>query len=160
MSERTPAVDEHNVLRLAHKYAYALDHNNSGILEKIFTRDAQWTFSDVPGVRGYDHIVRIPQRLSAFFKSTHHAIQTQYCELDGDEGWGMTYCLAYHFISSNFIDEGRDTILIGHNYLIRYDDKFRFDEGSWKFSARKLNVIVRRVDNVSEMTRLDRQVDW
>ena len=160
MAERTPAIDEHNVLRLAHKYAYALDYNDSGILKDIFTRDAEWTFSNVGGIRRYEDIVRIPQRLKAAFHTTHHAIQTQHCELEGDGGWGVTYCLAYHFFSHDFIDEGRDPIFVGHNYLIRYDDKFRFDDGRWRFCARKLNVLFRRVDNVAEMPTLDRVVNW
>ncbi len=159
-SENTDPAAYLAVQRLAHHYAYALDYADQDLLRAIFTADARWIFADRPRAKTLDDILQIPARLRSKFCKTHHAIQTQYIDLSETTGHGKTYCMAYHYFKSDFVDEGRDTILIGHNYLIRYDDEFRCEEGVWKFSARQLNVIVRRVEQAAEIEGSDTSSYW
>jgi hypothetical protein len=147
--------DEWAASKLAHQYAYALDHCDTLLLRTLFTPDASWEFVGVPQVKRIDDIVQIPERLKRSFTRTHHAIQTQHIDLKGGEGWGVTYCMAYHVFRQDFVDASRDPISIAHNYLIRYEDRYRKTGASWQFSARKLNVVLRRVDHVLERDVLE-----
>lgn len=151
MDQRTLHAEEHEVLRLAHKYAYAVDSGDSSILEQIFTLDAHWFFKGRPDVKCYDEIVQIPARLKENFVATHHAIQTQHVELTGSEGRGVTYCIAYHMFSRDFVDPGRDPIQVAHNYVLRYHDRYRREDGIWRFCERQLDIIFRRVDHVAAL---------
>lgn len=141
--------DESGAYRLAHDYAYALDHQDYDLLREIFVPDAEWRFKGVAQVKRLEDILQIPVRLARSFDRTHHAIQTQRIVFDGDVAKGVTYCMAYHVFKRDFVDEGRDQIEISNDYLIRYHDEYRRSHGVWRFSARQLNVIWRAARQVT-----------
>lgn len=141
--------DQNQAYRLAHDYAYALDHQDLGLLRELFVPDAEWRFNGVEQVKHVDDILQIPVRLANSFDRTHHAIQTQRIVFDGDTAKGVTYCMAYHIFRQDFVDKGRDQISVSHDYLIRYHDDYRHIDGRWQFSARLLNVVWRAARQVT-----------
>ncbi|MDR5654794.1 nuclear transport factor 2 family protein [Ruixingdingia sedimenti] len=148
--------DEHDILRLSHKYAVALDTGNADLLREVFWEDSSWSTSELAGSRGHKEILQLPARLAAAFSQTHHAIQPQHCEVSDTSAVGVTYCFAYHFTKQDFITPGRGTIDLSYNQMIRYDDRYEFRSGEWKILTRHLNVMFRRLEPVLPYALADR----
>ena len=72
--------------------------------------------------------------LHDMFAKTMHTVMNQTVKIDGDKAEGETYCIAYHL---NHPKDGKHTRF---DMFIRYQDKFRRENGAWKFCHRHLAV--------------------
>jgi hypothetical protein len=141
-------VDEWEIQKLVHRYAVALDKSDFEDWARLFTEDVHWQTVGRPAFSGLPEVMDVPKRLHAAYPTTFHSVLTQTCQIAGDLAQGITYCIAYHMFEQNFVVKGRDPVDLSYKYLIRYDDTFRKTGGVWKFSARRLTMVSRQIDQI------------
>ena len=73
--------------------------------------------------------------LTASFIATRHLVHNQLAEIDGDRARGETLCTAEHRIAGK---GGSADILLC--WAIRYQDEWRREGASWRFTRRDLIV--------------------
>lgn len=72
--------------------------------------------------------------LAYAFKATRHLVHNQLAEVDGDTAQGETYSTAEHRIAGA---DGADMLMC---WAIRYQDEWRREHGTWRFTRRTLVV--------------------
>ena len=65
------------------------------------------------------------------FRATAHRVSNQLVAINGDEASGETCCVAEHLLKD------ADAILV---WSIRYQDRWRREDGAWRFHHRSLIV--------------------
>ncbi|MDT0575955.1 nuclear transport factor 2 family protein [Croceicoccus sp. F390] len=70
-------------------------------------------------------------RLGEMFKATRHLVHNQLAQIDGDRAKGETYSTAEHRLAG----EHGDMLLV---WAIRYQDEWRREAGTWRFTRREL----------------------
>lgn len=125
--------DEWEMRRLAYLYAGAGDGNDPETFASVFTEDAV-VVSPQATIEGRANLAKIPGMLHDMFAKTMHTVMNQTVKIDGDRAEGETYCIAYHM---NHPKDGKYTRF---DMFIRYQDKFRRENGAWKFCHRHLAV--------------------
>lgn len=73
--------------------------------------------------------------LAASFTATRHLVHNQLVEIEGDSASGETTGTAEHRIAG--ADGAGDMLLC---WAIRYQDRWRREEGNWRFTRRELIV--------------------
>jgi len=140
--------DEREVLRLAHRYAQALDRGDTAAWAELFTKDYVFGRARGGGLH-YDEVVRLPELQLQRYASTWHGVQTQNVTLHGDgTAEGETYCIARHIYSDDHIRPGADPFSLSHDMLLRYQDRYRKDDGVWRFCERRVISEMRVVHHV------------
>jgi ketosteroid isomerase-like protein len=136
MEIHTDNIDDAALLayrRIAEIYAHQADRGTAEAMAALFTEDAVLVSPDAT-LQGGDAISRIPTMLRDMFAATRHEILNQTIELRGDnEMSGETYCNALHLLHP---DGDQPRQLLG--WSIRYQDKLRFTENTWKIARREL----------------------
>ena len=69
--------------------------------------------------------------LGQMFRATVHRVHNQVATVTGDAATGETYCTADHLLNDV------DSVLV---WTIRYLDRWRREDGQWRFTHRKLIV--------------------
>ena len=135
--------DEQALLRLAERYAQAVDRRDADALVSVFTEDG---IIARPGSvwQGHEKLRGIIARLNTLYGATFHSVRNQTAVIDGDAAEGETYCVAMHILNS--ADGQRTRMDMG----IRYQDSFVRQDGVWRFGRREL--IVDWVEN-TELTQ-------
>jgi ketosteroid isomerase-like protein len=141
-------LDEAEIKNLSHRYAIALDRSDFEEWKELFTEDVVWQTEGRPSFTGLTEVMEVPKRLHSAFKNTFHAVLTQVVNFDGDSVRGVTYCAAHHLFDYDFVSAGRDPVGMSYQFLMRYEDAYRKDGGRWKFSARKLIMVTRQIDQI------------
>lgn len=134
----TPVNAEHfaqewALMRLAHLYAYAVDHGDPSVIEQIFEEDAVVeapfkTFNGWPDLRG------MCINIKKDFRSTLHCVHNQVVKIDGTNAQGETYCVAYHVMDPP--RGGAATYDVG----VVYRDRWRQQGGLWRFVSRYIQI--------------------
>ena len=135
-------VDRRAFHDLALRYASAVDRRDYAKLPELLAHDA--LISAHPGdprtaeplfeLRGHPSILEGMARIEAYRVTFHH-VGGQYVEADGaDTAAGETLCTAHHVYER----DGRDFDRTMH---LRYQDRFRREDGIWRFSERRLWVV-------------------
>jgi ketosteroid isomerase-like protein len=117
---------------LACRYARIPDHRDYGLVDEVFTEDAELV-GPAFRLRGRDEI-REAMRGIEQYSATLHSIHNQLVEIDGDAARGEIYCVANHLHEA----EGRPYKL---DWGIRYQDRYRREGGGWRIARRELHVI-------------------
>ena len=129
------AETEAELRRLANLYARAMDRNEPALLDDILTDDI---VLEGPGFRidGLAASRNNPALLKQMYLMTQHVVHNQTVDVSGDEAAGETYCTASHVLRPASEGEGHAALV----WAIRYQDRFRRVDGSWRFSGRTLIV--------------------
>lgn len=125
--------DEAAIRKLVELYARAIDRNEPDVVARLFTQDA---VIEGPGfvMDSPDKIRGIPGMVSQMYSSTLHVINNQTVTVSGDSAEAETYCFAHHLTDKGG-GEASDYL-----WAIRYQDRFRRDNGQWRFSRRLLII--------------------
>lgn len=116
--------------RTAELYAQGADRRDETLWQAVLAEDC---VIEGPGfsVAGRDANLGSLEALGQMFRATIHRIHNQVATVSGDEATGETYCTADHLLKD------ADSVLV---WTIRYQDRWRRDEGNWRFTHRKLIV--------------------
>lgn len=116
--------------RTADVYAQGADRRDKQAWRSIMTTDI---IIEGPGFRtvGLEANLASLDVLARMFRATVHRVANQVVTVSGDEAAGETYCVAEHLLAD--VDE----LLV---WSIRYQDRWRRDEGAWRFYHRQLIV--------------------
>ena len=130
-----PADDEGAIRVLAVAYAHHADRREPDLLAALFEPEAPlrmvWRSGSTPPAesRGHHQIARVVGRLRQF-ATTFHFVGNHLIDVAGDEATGEVYCEAHHLTA-----EGVD-----HVMFIRYRDRYRRLDTTWRFAERELLV--------------------
>ena len=133
--------DEHNqaletliakdqIRELALLYSRGVDRKDGDLLRTLYTSDATDTHGDSfdGGAEAY---VDFLEQSFPYMKYSGHHICNHLISVDGDEGEGEVYALAYHYIpdgSGGWLEDFMS---------VRYIDQYRKEQdGRWRFSKR------------------------
>jgi len=133
MTHATVDSNEWELRQLTYLYARGMDRNEPDIIREIFTDDAVIE-SPVAVQTGLEEILGVPAMLDKMFTSTMHTVQNQTVSIDGDAATGETYGVAYQLMKPK---DGKHKRL---DWGLRYQDKFRRENGKWKFARRTLII--------------------
>ncbi len=125
--------DEWTLLRLAYRYAEAVDRRWSQALAALFTEDGVIARSGAEW-RGRAQLLGIPARLDGLYAATLHTVRNQTARVVDDSAAGETYSVAYHLKRP---ENGKQERI---DWGIRYQDSFVRMDGKWLFSRRELIV--------------------
>jgi ketosteroid isomerase-like protein len=128
---------------LVDAYALALDRLDVEGFASLWTDDGVLTIhEDGPGaeptaeIRGRDRMHQPFSRLRTY-RATIHVVGTHLAEGAPDGAVGTTYCQAHHLV------EGDDGPPVDKVLTIRYRDGFRSEPEGWRFSHRRVEVLLR-----------------
>jgi hypothetical protein len=125
--------DEWDLLRLAMRYAEAVDRRRPEALAALFTADGVIARGDLAW-RGRAQLLGIPERLDRLYQSTFHTVLNQTVTVYGDRAEGETYAVAYH------LGKPAEGLQVRRDWAIRYQDRFVRQDGAWLFARRDLIV--------------------
>lgn len=120
---------------LVEAYASAVDRRDAPTLSVLFEEEAVLT-TPTSELRGRAAIGRIPERLDARYRVTHHLVGGQRLENgpSAAAATGTVECLAKHV----YAHEEGERVYVMH---IRYHDRYRHDGGRWRFAERRLELL-------------------
>ena len=122
---------------LALRYAQAVDRCDFGALETLFCEDAEQVIPFLNlHYRNRSEIIAGCGRIAEMFDSTYHAVHNHLVALappgaSADEASGEVYCVAMHLSD----EDGKRT---KQDMGLRYLDRYRREQGEWRFSRREL----------------------
>lgn len=121
---------------LAFRYALAVDSLDAAMLARCFTHDgAVRGFGENPiEFQGSHGLARMIEQVGTAFQKTMHNVFNQTFEHGADGGViGQTTCIASHIL------RGEDWTLL--DMAIRYHNRYRQEDGAWRFAERRLEVV-------------------
>jgi hypothetical protein len=123
-------VDEAALRRSAELYAQGADRRDKALWSAIVTADC---IIEAPGIRlvGREQIVAALDVMAQLYLVTQHRVHNQIVSIQGDAAHGETYSVAEHVSA---VPEGRSVL----TWAIRYQDRWRREAGSWRFTQRAL----------------------
>lgn len=110
-------------------YSRGVDRKDAELLKTLYTKDG----TDDHGkhyngdAEGY---VRFLEKSFPYLPYSGHHVCNHLISVDGDEGEGEVYALAYHLIPDGKGGMAEDFM------LVRYIDRYRKEDGRWKFASR------------------------
>jgi len=110
-------------------YSRGVDRNDTALLRSLYARNATDTHGDTFDGSAEDYIAFLERSLPHMRYSGHH-VCNHLIRVDGDEGEGEVYALAYHVIpdrNGGWIEDLR---------CVRYMDRYRKEDGLWRFARR------------------------
>jgi ketosteroid isomerase-like protein len=128
---------------LVDAYAIALDRLDVEGFASLWTDDGVLTIHEdgpraqpTAEIRGRDRM-HLPFTRLRTYRATIHVVGTHLAEGAPDGAVGTTYCQAHHLVAR---DDGPpvDKVL-----TIRYRDSFRSEPEGWRFSHRRVEVLLR-----------------
>lgn len=124
--------DEAALRRTAELYAAGADRRDKALWARVLTEDC---VIEGPGFRveGREANLGSIDLLARLFLKTQHRVHNQLVTIDGDRAEGETYSTADHLSEK----DGARALLC---WAIRYQDKWRREDGEWRFSHRMLIV--------------------
>ncbi len=121
-------VDLAALRRTADLYAQGADRWDKSLWEDVLADDC---VIEGPGfiIEGRAANLGSIDALGQMFRATVHRVHNQVATVTGDEATGETYCTADHLLNDT------DSVLV---WTIRYLDRWRREDGQWRFPHRKL----------------------
>ena len=133
---------------LAVRYALAVDSRDHEMLADIFTSDGVMGGQGSAEVRyrGPEGWPRMIAETDASFAQTMHNVFNQTFDLADDGSVsGLTTGVASHILPG----DGSDLV----DFAMRYHDRYAQEDGRWKFSERRLEVVWVEQRKVGKFTR-------
>jgi ketosteroid isomerase-like protein len=123
-------IDREAIRDLVLCYSRAIDRKDVGLLRDLYTEDATDTHGDSFDGSAEDFCKFIEGSLPHMTYSGHHACNHM-ISIEGDEGCGEVYALAFHVLPA--ADGGQ----VEDFMAVRYIDNYRrCADGKWRFSKR------------------------
>ncbi len=110
-------------------YSRGVDRKDGPLLRTLYTKDATDTHGDTfdgPAEAYVDFL----EKSFPYMRYSGHHICNHLISVNGDEGEGEVYALAYHVIPDGKGGWQEDLM------AVRYIDRYRKEEGRWKFAQR------------------------
>ena len=126
-------VDERALRRLVESWAQAADRLDADLFASIVTTDVVLE-NGAFRMEGRDQMRGIPAMLTARFLGTIHYVMNHVVTIKGEHASGETYSLAYHRYDA---PDGTPMTL---DWAIRYQDRYRRENGEWRIAYRRLIV--------------------
>jgi SnoaL-like domain len=125
-------LDERALRRCAELYAQGADRRDKTLWASIVTEDC---VIEGPGLRlaGRANITAALDIMATLYTATQHRVHNQVVTIEGDSAEGETYSTADHLRTA----DGVTTLLA---WAIRYQDRWRREDGAWRFSHRRLVI--------------------
>lgn len=117
------------IRELALLYCRGVDRKDAELLRTLYTADGTDTHGDTydGDAKGY---VDFLERSFPYIHYSGHHVANHLISVDGDSGEGEVCALAWHIIPD------RSGGWLEDFMCVRYIDKYRREEGRWKFAAR------------------------
>ena len=125
------------IRELALLYSRGVDRKDPAVLRTLYTADATDTHGDTFDGPADKYVDFLEQAFPYMRYSGHH-ICNHLISVDGDEGEGEVYALAYHVIPDG--NDGWQEDLMCVRYL---DDYRRESDGRWRFARRVVTYDMR-----------------
>ncbi len=132
------SIDQHALANLVAKdeirelvllYSRGVDRKDSALLRTLYTQDATDTHGDTFDGPAGPYVDFLEAAFPHMRYSGHH-VCNHLIEVSGEEADGEVYALAYHLIPD------RKGGWLEDFMCVRYIDKYRRVEGSWRFAKR------------------------
>jgi ketosteroid isomerase-like protein len=123
-------LDKEEIRELALLYSRGVDRKDPELLRDLYTADATDTHGhSFDG--GAEEYVQFLEKSFPYMKYSGHHICNHLISVDGDEGNGEVYALAYHYIPDGQGGAMEDLM------AVRYVDRYRREsDGKWRFARR------------------------
>jgi hypothetical protein len=122
-------IAKEEIRELAMLYSRGVDRKDAALLRTLYTEDATDTHGDTFDGSAEDY-VQFLERSFPYMPYSGHHICNHLISVDGDRGEGELYALAYHVIPD------RNGGWIEDFMCVRYIDRYRRDDGRWRFAQR------------------------
>lgn len=125
------------IRELAQLYSRGVDRKDAALLRTLYTRDATDTHGDTFDGSADDY-VKFLEGAFPYMRYSGHHVCNHLISVDGDVGEGEVYAIAYHIIpdgSEGWLED------LG---LVRYIDRYRREDGRWRFAQRVVTYDLRR----------------
>lgn len=134
MTTNTPTLEtliaKEEIRQLALLYSRGVDRQDAQLLHDLYTDDATDTHGDTFDGSGADFVNYLQSTFPYMAYGGHH-ICNHLISVDGNEGEGEIYAIAYHIIPDG---EGG---WLEDMMCVRYLDRYRKeDDGQWRFAKR------------------------
>ena len=119
------------IRELAMLYSRGVDRKDPALLRTLYTKDG----TDFHGkhyrgdAEGY---VDFLERSMPYMRYSGHHICNHLISVDGDEGEGEVYAIAYHIVPDRQGGFAEDI------QFVRYLDRYRKEDGRWRFATRNV----------------------
>ncbi len=125
--------DEAALRRTAELYALGADRRSKDLWRQVLAHDVEMSG---PGfaIAGLEGNLGSIDVLGQMFKATRHVVHDQHLTIAGATAHGETRSTAEHRLAG---PDGSDLLLV---WAIRYQDQWRCDGETWKFTRRELIV--------------------
>jgi ketosteroid isomerase-like protein len=126
------------IRELALLYSRGVDRKDIELLKTLYTTDgwdSHGTYFDGPAA---DYIAFLEHQLPHMQIGGHH-ICNHLISVDGDSGEGEVYAIAWHLIPDGAGGLKHDI------QAVRYVDRYRKDDGRWKFARRDVSFDMKMV---------------
>jgi hypothetical protein len=122
-------VAKEQIRELVLLYSRGVDRKDGALLRTLYTQDATDTHGDTFDGPAEDY-VQFLERSFPYMRYSGHHICNHLISVAGDEGEGEVYALAFHLIPDRKGGWMEDFM------CVRYVDRYRRDEGRWRFAQR------------------------
>ncbi|HEY8386251.1 MAG TPA: nuclear transport factor 2 family protein [Porticoccaceae bacterium] len=123
-------IAKEEIRELALLYSRGVDRKDGALLRTLYTSDATDTHGDSFDGAAEDYVQFLERAFPYMYYSGHH-ICNHLISVDGDEGEGEVYALAYHVLP-----DGQGGCI--EDFMsVRYIDRYRKEaDGRWRFAQR------------------------
>jgi hypothetical protein len=135
-------VAKDEIRELALLYSRGVDRKDPALLRTLYTKDGMDFHGDKFRGPAEDYVQFLEASMPHLRYSGHH-ICNHLISVDGDNGYGEVYALAYH------IYRDRSGGYVEDLQTVRYLDQYRKEDGRWRFAQRDVifdAVSVRPID--------------
>jgi SnoaL-like domain len=129
-------VAKEEIRELAMLYSRGVDRKDGALLRTLYTDDATDTHGDTFDGSA-ENYVNFLEKAFPFMPYSGHHICHHLVSVEGDEGEGEVYALAYHVVPDGSGGWLEDFM------CVRYIDRYRKQAGRWRFAQRVVTYDMR-----------------
>jgi hypothetical protein len=129
-------VAKEDIRQLGLLYSRGVDRKDCALLRTLYTKDATDTHGDTFDGTAADFVDFLERSFPHMRYSGHH-ICNHLISVDGDEGDGEIYAIAYHIVPDGKGGWLEDLM------TVRYIDRYRKEQDRWRFAKRVVTYDLR-----------------